>query len=181
MRNPPKCDDVEDQGKQFKPLTKPPYKPPTEPPQPRSFQANQREVKRRPRVYYDQPNHSSTNCDNVTSVSEISKYSCKQQTKKSKFMMWWLKTSDLRRELPVYLILGTSECAKIKTETVPKMGKPGEPIAELTRLGWTLVSWERTTPNQDVSDPDIQSWLWRALLARFMCLDYSTVPMSTKT
>ena len=33
------------------------------------------------------------------------------------------------------------------------------------------VSWERTTPNQDVSDPDIQSWLWRALLARFMCLD----------
>ena len=33
------------------------------------------------------------------------------------------------------------------------------------------VSWERTTPNQDVSDPDIQSWLWRALLAWFMCLD----------
>ena len=129
---------------------------------------------------------------------------------------------DLKRELPVYLILGTSECAKIKTETVRKMGKPGEPIAELTRFGWTLmshesephltkmfltqiskvdyeelcwldscawirgrsrcrpkpalwmdpyVSWERTTPNEDVSDPDIQSWLWRALLARFMCLD----------
>ena len=33
------------------------------------------------------------------------------------------------------------------------------------------VSWERTTPNQDLSNPDIQSWLWRALLARFMCLD----------
>ena len=33
------------------------------------------------------------------------------------------------------------------------------------------VSWERTTPNQDVSDPDNQSWLWRAVLARFMCLD----------
>ena len=31
---------------------------------------NQREVKRRPCVHYDQPNHLSTNCDNVTSVSE---------------------------------------------------------------------------------------------------------------
>ena len=49
---------------------------------------------------------------------------------------------DLKRELPVYLILGTRECAKIKTETVPKMGKPGEPIAELTRFGWTLMSPE---------------------------------------
>ena len=49
---------------------------------------------------------------------------------------------DLKRELPVYLILGTSECAKIKTETVRKMGKPGEPIAELTRFGWTLMSPE---------------------------------------
>ena len=79
VRNPPKCDDVEDQGKQFKPLTKPPYKPPTKPPQSRSFQANQREVKRRPRVYYDQPNHSSTNCDNVTSVSERRKLFIKKQ------------------------------------------------------------------------------------------------------
>ena len=49
---------------------------------------------------------------------------------------------DLKRELPVYLILGTRECAKIKTETVPKMGKPGELIAELTRFGWTLMSPE---------------------------------------
>ena len=63
VRNPPKCDDVEDQGKQLKPLTKPPYKPPAKP-QSRSFQTSQREVKRRPRVYYNQPNHSSTNCDN---------------------------------------------------------------------------------------------------------------------
>ena len=47
---------------------------------------------------------------------------------------------DLKREVPVYLILGTSECAKIKTETV--MGKPGEPIAELTRFGWTIMSPE---------------------------------------
>ena len=41
---------------------------------------------------------------------------------------------DLKKELPVHLILGTSEYARIKTETTPKMGKPAEPIAELTRF-----------------------------------------------
>ena len=79
VRNPPKCDDVEDEGKQLKPLTKPPYKPPTKPPQSRSFQTSQREVKRRPRVYCNQPNHSSTNCDNATSVSERTKLLIQKQ------------------------------------------------------------------------------------------------------
>ena len=41
---------------------------------------------------------------------------------------------DLKKELPVHLILGTSKYARIKTETTPKMGKPAEPIAELTRF-----------------------------------------------
>lgn len=47
---------------------------------------------------------------------------------------------DVKRELPVHLILGTSEYAQIKTETTPRIGKPGETIAELTRLGWTIMS-----------------------------------------
>ena len=44
--------------------------------------------------------------------------------------------------LPVHLILGTNEYAQIKTKTktTPKIGKPGEPIAELTQLGWTIMS-----------------------------------------
>ena len=46
---------------------------------------------------------------------------------------------DNKEELPVHLILGTNEYAQIKTETTPKIGKPGEPIAELTRLGWTIM------------------------------------------
>ena len=36
----------------------------------------------------------------------------------------------VKKELPVHLILGTSEYVQIKTETTPKIGKPGEPIAE---------------------------------------------------
>ena len=46
---------------------------------------------------------------------------------------------DEKQDLPVHLILGTNEYMQIKTETTPKIGKPGEPIAELTRLGWTIM------------------------------------------
>ena len=47
---------------------------------------------------------------------------------------------DLKKELPVHLILGKSEYARIKTETTPKMGKPAETIAELTRFGWIFMA-----------------------------------------
>ena len=42
--------------------------------------------------------------------------------------------------LPIHLILGTNEYAKINTETRPRIGCPGEPVAEYTRLGWTIMS-----------------------------------------
>ena len=64
------------------------------------------------------------------------------------------------RWFEVYLILGTSECAKIKTETVPKMGKRGEPIAELTRFGWTLMS------------PESESHLIKMFLTQTSKVDY---------
>ena len=48
--------------------------------------------------------------------------------------------NDEKPELPVNLILGASEYARIKTETKPKLGRPNEPVAELTRFGWTILS-----------------------------------------
>ena len=45
-----------------------------------------------------------------------------------------------KTELPVHLILGASECAKIKTSTKACVGKPGEPVVEYTKFGWTLIS-----------------------------------------
>ena len=48
--------------------------------------------------------------------------------------------TDTKQELPVHLILGTSEYTKIKTKTTPKIGKPGEPVAGLTQLSWTITS-----------------------------------------
>ena len=51
-----------------------------------------------------------------------------------------MDNTDVKKELPVHLIHGTSEYAQIKTETTPTIGKPGEPIADLMTLGWTIMS-----------------------------------------
>ena len=47
---------------------------------------------------------------------------------------------DTKAELPVHIILGVSDYAKIKTENKPKIGRHGEPVAELTQFGWTIMS-----------------------------------------
>lgn len=47
--------------------------------------------------------------------------------------------SDTKTMLPVYLILGVSEFAKIKTTQAPRVGSPGGPVAEMTRFGWTIM------------------------------------------
>ena len=51
-----------------------------------------------------------------------------------------MEDKDKKPELPIHMILGASEYAKIKTETKPKVGDPGKPVAELTALGWTIMS-----------------------------------------
>lgn len=70
---------------------------------------------------------------------------------------------DVKSELPVHLILGTNEYAQIKTETTPKIGKPGEPIAGLTKLGWTIMS-----PG---SEPDLTNMF----LTQSSSLDYENL------
>ena len=47
---------------------------------------------------------------------------------------------DSKEQLPIHLILGVGEYAKIKTSSRQKVGVPGEPVAELTKFGWILVS-----------------------------------------
>ena len=47
---------------------------------------------------------------------------------------------DLKPELPVHLVIGTNEYTQIKTESPPKIGRQGEPIAEKTKFGWTIMS-----------------------------------------
>ena len=43
-------------------------------------------------------------------------------------------------ELPIHVIIGASDYSKIKTSTKPRVGTPGEPVAELTNFGWSIMS-----------------------------------------
>ena len=47
---------------------------------------------------------------------------------------------DTKDQLPVHVILSVGDYAKVKTNTKPLIGGMGEPIAELTRLGWFIMS-----------------------------------------
>ena len=42
--------------------------------------------------------------------------------------------------LPVHVILGAGVYARIKTDTRPRIGNQGEPVAERTKLGWVILS-----------------------------------------
>ena len=47
---------------------------------------------------------------------------------------------DTKEELPVHVVLGSGEYARIKTETKPRVGRDDEPVAEKTKLGWFIMS-----------------------------------------
>ena len=51
-----------------------------------------------------------------------------------------MEDHDTKDKLPVHLILGASEYAKLKTDQPPRVGQTGEPVAELTKFGWTIMS-----------------------------------------
>ena len=48
--------------------------------------------------------------------------------------------SDLRDEIPIHLIIGVDVYCKIKMKKEPRIGQPGQPIAEQTKLGWVVMS-----------------------------------------
>ena len=51
-----------------------------------------------------------------------------------------MNNTDTKSSLPIHLILGASEYSKIKVQRLLRIGQPGEPIAELTRLRWVIIS-----------------------------------------
>ena len=56
---------------------------------------------------------------------------------------------DTRPQIPIHIVLGASEYATIKTSTAQSVGKPGQPVAGKTLLGWTVMSPGR----EDVGSP----------------------------
>ena len=43
-------------------------------------------------------------------------------------------------ELPINMMLGASNYARIKVPEMPRVGSPGKPVAELTCFGWVIMS-----------------------------------------
>lgn len=56
-----------------------------------------------------------------------------------------MSDTDKKDELPIHVVLGASEYAAIKTKTPARVGLPGQPVAEKTLLGWTILK-----PGQEV-------------------------------
>lgn len=50
-----------------------------------------------------------------------------------------LDDQPLKEKLPVHVLLGANEYAKIRTSRL-RIGREGEPVAELTRFGWAIMS-----------------------------------------
>lgn len=79
--------------------------------------------------------------DNPKYATLLSKYSHLKGVK--------IEDNDTRPQIPIHVVLGASEYATIKTSTAQRVGKPGQPLAEKTLLGWTLMSPGR----EDVGSP----------------------------
>ena len=51
-----------------------------------------------------------------------------------------IDNTGTKKELPVDMLLEAGHYTKIKTQEMARVGQPGEPIAELTKLGWVVIS-----------------------------------------
>ena len=51
-----------------------------------------------------------------------------------------MEDKDQKPKLPVHLILGAGDYMRIKTAEKPRVGKIGEPVAERTKFGWTILA-----------------------------------------
>ena len=47
---------------------------------------------------------------------------------------------DKKRELPVHVILGVKNYTRIKTQERSRVELLGDPVVELTKLGWVILS-----------------------------------------
>ena len=51
-----------------------------------------------------------------------------------------MNDNDQKPKLPIHLIIGVSDYICIKTNQPARVGKTGEPVAELTKFGWTIIA-----------------------------------------
>ena len=69
--------------------------------------------------------------------------------------------NDQKKELPVQVILRASDYSKIKTMIKPRIGQTGEPVAEQTQLGCTIISPGRES--KSLLNMLLTSMLWQTI------------------
>ena len=52
----------------------------------------------------------------------------------------YVEDNDKKSKLPIHLILGASDYLCIKTDEPPRVGNTGDPVAEETKFGWTIIA-----------------------------------------
>ena len=57
---------------------------------------------------------------------------------------------DKKLELPVHVILGVNDYTRVKTQERQRVWLPGEPIAELAKLGWVILSPEKENNSTNI-------------------------------
>ena len=51
-----------------------------------------------------------------------------------------MNENQAKATLAIHVILGASDFTKIKTQERPRIGQIDDPVAELTKLGWVIMS-----------------------------------------
>ena len=71
-----------------------------------------------------------------------------------------LNDTDTRKKLPVNMIIGARDYTKIKIQERARIGVPGQSVAELTKLGWVVISpvQEYTVTNMRYSKTTVHDY-----------------------
>jgi hypothetical protein len=48
--------------------------------------------------------------------------------------------TETKKSLPICVVLGSGEYARVKKKERPLIGNEGEPVADYTKLGWLVMS-----------------------------------------
>jgi hypothetical protein len=70
---------------------------------------------------------------------------------------------DQKDQLPIHVVLGACDYARIKTKCAQRVGSPGDPVAEKTSFGWTMMS------------PGVESDSNKMLLTQISTADYENL------
>ena len=70
--------------------------------------------------------------DNPQYANLIEKYEHLRQVK--------MHETETKKSLPIHVVLGSGEHARVKTKERSLIGNKGEPVAEYTKLGWFVMS-----------------------------------------